>query len=157
VPRVSRARVIAADPGRVWELVSDPHSLPRWWPRIKRVEDVSEGAGNEPARWTAVLETERGTGVRADYRCVDVEDRRRYGWSQEVEGTPFERILRRSALEISLKPSDGATRVELASDETLRGLSRLGSPMLRGAAKRRLDEALDGIERALVGEVAPDA
>ena len=39
----------------------------------------------------------------------------------------------------------------LTSEERLRGLSRLGSPMMRGASQRRLDEALDGIERALVG------
>jgi hypothetical protein len=33
-------------------------------------------------------------------------------------------------------------------------LSRLGSVMLRGAARRRLDEALNGVELALVGEGA---
>lgn len=120
------------------------------------MEDVTEPVGDEPARWTAVLQTGRGSGVRADFRRSAHEVQRRYGWSQEVEGTPFERILRRSALEISLRTRDGSTEVELASDETLRGLSRLGSPMLRGAAKRRLDEALDGIERALVGEGAVD-
>ncbi len=37
----------------------------------------------------------------------------------------------------------------LAGSERLRGLSRLGSPMMRRAIRRRLDEALDGIERAL--------
>jgi hypothetical protein len=40
--------------------------------------------------------------------------------------------------------------VTLASSERLRGLSRLGSPMMRRATKRRLDDALDGIEQALV-------
>ena len=30
-------------------------------------------------------------------------------------------------------------------------MSRLGSGMVRGASKRRLDEALDGIELALTG------
>ena len=42
--------------------------------------------------------------------------------------------------------------MSLTSEETLRGLSRLGAPMMRGAARRRLDEAFEGIERALVGE-----
>ncbi len=37
-------------------LVSDPHSLPRWWPKVMRVEDVT-GRGNR-SRWTAVLETD---------------------------------------------------------------------------------------------------
>jgi hypothetical protein len=39
--------------------------------------------------------------------------------------------------------------VTLAGSERLRGLSRLGSLMMRRAIGRRLNEALDGIERAL--------
>ena len=145
--------MIAVDPARVWELVSDPHSLPRWWPRTLRVEDVDEGEGGDGApRWTTVLETSRGSGVRADYRCVDLVPGERYAWSQEIEGTPFERILRSSMLEIGLRPEAAGTEVSLTSDEALRGLSRLGSTMVRGATRRRLDEALDGIERALLGE-----
>lgn len=147
--RVSRARVIAADQARVWELVSDPHSLPRWWPRAQRVEDVR--GSDEDARWTAVLGTDRGQGVRADFRCTEAQRGERYAWEQEIAGTPFERILQRAGLEIGLAPEARGTRVELTSDETLRGLSRLGSPLMRGAARRRLDEALEGIERALVG------
>jgi uncharacterized protein YndB with AHSA1/START domain len=146
--RVSRSRVIAADPGAVWDLVTDPHSLPRWWPRTKRVEDV-HGEGVE-ARWTSVLETERGAGVRADFRCAEWRPGELYAWEQEVEGTPFDRILRDAGLEIRLAAAEWGTRVAMTSEETLRGLSRLGSPMMRGAARRRLDEALEGLERALV-------
>jgi uncharacterized protein YndB with AHSA1/START domain len=151
MPKVSRSRTIEASAERVWALVSDPHNLPRWWPRIMRVEDV-QGKG-ERARWTAVLETERGTGVRADYRCLGSTDRRRFAWKQDLDGTPFERILRESRMEIQLEAeSDGATEVRLQSHERLRGLSRLGSTMMRGATRRRLDEALDGINLALVGD-----
>ena len=150
MPKVSRSRVIAAEPDRVWDLISDPHSLPRWWPRTKRVEDVS-GDGKR-THWTAVLETERGTGVRADYRCTGSTERSRYAWEQQLAGTPFDRILRASRLEIALAGAGAGTEVTLTSDETLRGLSRLGSSMMRGASRRRLDEALDGIDRALVGD-----
>jgi uncharacterized protein YndB with AHSA1/START domain len=150
MPRVSRTRTIEASPERVWELVSDPHSLPRWWPRTTRVEDV-RNPGGDRAHWTAVLATDRGSGVRADFRCTASTRAVRYGWEQEVEGTPFERILRSSALEVGLAPLAAATAVTLTSDEALRGLSRLGASMMRGASRRRLDEALDGIERALVG------
>ena len=151
MPKVSRSRVIAAERDRVWALVSDPHSLPRWWPRTKRVEDVRGGDGKR-AHWTAVLETERGTGVRADYRCTASTEGARYAWEQELAGTPFDRILRASRLEIALAGDERGTKVTLTSEETLRGLSRLGSSMMRGASRRRLDEALDGIDRALVGE-----
>jgi uncharacterized protein YndB with AHSA1/START domain len=147
---VSRSRVFAVEPRRIWDLVSDPYSLPRWWPRVLRVEDV-RGSGKR-ARWTTVLETERGAGVRADYRCVGATEGERYSWEQEVEGTPFERILRRSSMEVGLGAEAEGARVTLTSDESLRGLSRLGASLLRGASKRRLDDALDGIARALVGD-----
>jgi uncharacterized protein YndB with AHSA1/START domain len=151
MPRVSRSRTIAAESARVWDLVSDPHSLPRWWPRTQRVEDVRDPGGRR-AHWTTVLGTERGTGVRADFRCISSTHGLRYAWEQEIEGTPFERILKASRLEIGLDRDGDETRVTLTSNETLRGLSRLGSAMMRGASRRRLDEALEGIERALVGE-----
>ena len=150
MPRVSRTRVISAQPERVWELVSDPHNLPRWWPRTKRVEDVRGPAGGR-AHWTAVLETERGAGVRADYRCTAATAERRYSWEQEIAGTPFERVLSAAELEIGLSPAAGGTEVTLTSRETLRGISKLGATLMRGAARNRLDEALTGIERALVG------
>jgi uncharacterized protein YndB with AHSA1/START domain len=150
VAKVSRSRVIAADRERIWQLVSDPHNLPRWWPKTKRVEDVRGGEGKR-AHWTAVLETERGTGVRADYRCTGSTARERYAWEQQLAGTPFDRILRSSSLEIALAGATEGTEVTLTAEETLRGLSRLGSGMMRGASRRRLDEALDGIDRALVG------
>jgi uncharacterized protein YndB with AHSA1/START domain len=150
MPRVSRTRVIPVDQGRVWELISDPHNLPRWWPRTKRVEDV-RGPTGARAHWTAVLETERGTGVRADYRCTSATANKRYEWEQQIEGTPFARVLRAARLEIGLSPADDGTAVTLTSEESLRGLSKLGATMMRGAARSRLDEALAGIERVLVG------
>jgi uncharacterized protein YndB with AHSA1/START domain len=152
MPRVSRTRVIAAPRDRVWELVSDPHHLPRWWPRATRVEDVTGEAGSKRARWTVVLETEKGRGVRADYRCISAADRERYVWEQELAGTPFARIVRSSETGVHMKGDDGDTAVTVYTRERLRGMSRLGSPMMRGAVKQRLDDALDGIERALVAD-----
>jgi uncharacterized protein YndB with AHSA1/START domain len=152
MPKVSRTRLIGAPRERVWDLIADPHNLPRWWPRTMRVEDVrGEGARS---RWTAVLETERGSGVRADFRCSASTAGKRIAWEQEIEGTPFERVLRSSGLEIALDEQDSGTKVKLTSEETLRGLSRLGSGMVRTATRRRLEDALDGIELALVGETA---
>ena len=99
--------------------------------------------------WTTVFGTEKGNTVRADYRCTASEEPRRYGWEQEIEGSPFERVLKSAAVAIELKPDDGDTVVTLMANETLRGFSRLGGPMMRGAAGGRLDDALDGSERAL--------
>jgi uncharacterized protein YndB with AHSA1/START domain len=133
----------------VWSLVSDPYSLPRWWPRTSRVENVERKSAGRRSQWTKVLETSEGRGVRADYRCLSSAENERYVWEQELEGTPFARHLRSSRIEIALREHGGGTRVDLSSVQSLRGMSRLGSPMMRRGQGGILDEALDGIERAL--------
>jgi uncharacterized protein YndB with AHSA1/START domain len=149
VPRVSRRRTIAASRSRAWELVSDPYNLPRWWPRATRVENVEGEPGAAGSQWTTVLQTAEGRGVRADYRCAGSAAGERYAWEQQLSGTPFERHLRRSGLDIRLASAGEATEVALSATQTLRGLSRLGSPLMRRSQAALLDEALDGIERAL--------
>ncbi len=151
MPRVSRRRTISATPSEVWNLVSDPYGLPRWWPRTSRVESVDRKSGGRRSQWTKVLQTAEGRGVRADYRCVSAAEPERYVWEQRLEDTPFARHLRKSTVEIRLRPDGAGTEVSLTSTQALRGLSRLGSPMMRGGQRKILDEALDGIENALTG------
>ncbi|HEY1285571.1 MAG TPA: SRPBCC family protein [Solirubrobacterales bacterium] len=154
MPRVSRRRTIAASPAEVWELISDPYSLPRWWPRTSRVEAVDRKSSGRRSHWTKVLQTAEGRGVRADYRCVSSAEGERYVWEQELEGSPFARHLRSSTVEIALRPEGEGTAVTITSSQRLRGMSRLGSPMMRGGQGRIIDEALEGIERALSGNGA---
>lgn len=135
----------------VWDLVSDPYSLPRWWPRVSRVESVDRKPEGRRSQWTKVLETAEGRGVRADYRCLSSAEGERYVWEQQLAGSPFERHLRRSVVEIGLRAANMGTEVSLSSEQKLRGMSRLGSPMMRGAQGKILDQALDGLERALGG------
>jgi uncharacterized protein YndB with AHSA1/START domain len=151
MPRVSRRRVISASTAEVWDLVSDPYNLPRWWPRTTRVESVDVKPGGKRSQWTKVLQTAEGRGVRADYRCLSAAERERYVWEQQLEGTPFGRHLRSSRVEVGLRDAGGATEVSLTSAQKLRGMSRLGSPLMRGGQGKILTEALDGIERALTG------
>jgi hypothetical protein len=117
-----------------------------------RVENVDGEPGSEGSQWTTVLETAEGRGVRADYRCTASVEPVSYGWEQQIEGTPFERHLRRSAVDLTLAEADEGTTVALSALQALRGLSRLGSPMMRGGQGKILEQALDGIERALAGE-----
>ncbi len=147
MPRVTRQRRVGAPVDVVWELVSDPYSLARWWPRTMRVESV-EGEEAD-LQWTKVLGTAEGRGVRADFRCIESVDGERFGWEQLIPGTPFERHLRRYEVQVSLGDEGDNTAVTLAATQTLRGLSRLGSPMMRRGQGALLDEALDGLERAL--------
>ncbi|MFI5028860.1 MAG: SRPBCC family protein [Solirubrobacterales bacterium] len=152
--RVSRRRMVPAPVEEVWSLVSDPYSLPRWWPHTSRVENVEAKGGGRRGEWTQVLETAEGRGVRADYRCISSAEGERYVWEQQVAGTPFERHLRSSRVEIALRGGAEGTEVRLTSEQTLRGMSRLGSPLMRRGQGGILDEALDGIERAMAGGVA---
>jgi uncharacterized protein YndB with AHSA1/START domain len=147
--RVTRRRIVPAPVAEVWDLVSDPYSLPRWWPRTTRVENVDAKGGGRRSEWTQVLETAEGRGVRADYRCLSSAENERYVWEQQLSGTPFERHLSASRVEIGLRPDGEGTEVRLTSEQTLRGMSRLGSPLMRRGQGAILDEALDGIERAL--------
>jgi uncharacterized protein YndB with AHSA1/START domain len=141
--------MIAVPVEQVWDLISDPYSLPRWWPRTGRVENVEQKSAGRRSQWTKVLETSEGRGVRADYRCLSAAENERYVWEQQLEGTPFARHLRSSRIEIVLRKHDDGTQVNLSSVQALKGMSRLGSPMMRRGQGAILDEALDGIERAL--------
>lgn len=147
MPRVSRRRRLEASPGDIWRVVSDPYHLPRWWPRTQRVENVTSGAP-KGRKWTQVLETRDGRGVRADYRCVSAAEGERYVFEQLLAGTPFDRILREARTEIRMQPERDGTRVTMTAEQRLRGLSRLGGLMMRRAMGRTLTEALNGLERA---------
>ena len=155
MPTVSRSRLIPAPSERVWSLVSDPHNLPRWWPETIRVEDVHGEPGAKRSRFTQVLETSKGKPVRADFRCTASTAGRRIVWEQELEGTPFEGFLREAELELRLDEpgeraeSARATNVTVEGRRRLRGMSRLGSLMMRRATGRTLNQALDGIEMAV--------
>lgn len=153
MPRASRKRFVAAPPSDVWSIVSDPYHLPRWWPRVTRVENVRAVKGGRRSQWTTVMETAQGKPVRADYRCVSAAEGERYVWEQEVDDTPFERMLDSSRTEIRLDQEDGGTRVRITTEQRLRGLSRLGGPMMRRATRRVIDAALRELETI----VAPGA
>src|SRR5919201_1983935 len=131
--RARRSRVIPASRADVWDVVSDPYHLPRWWPNVSRVEGVYERKGGSGSQWTKVFETRSGKAVRADFRCRFSRAPAAYGWEQEIVGSPFEKYLRSSVTEFSLSDAgDGGTLVEIESDQRLRGISRFGGgTMLR--------------------------
>jgi uncharacterized protein YndB with AHSA1/START domain len=141
---------VEASVPEVWKLVSDPYALPRWWPRVSRVEDVDQRSAGRRTQWTKVLETQHGRGVRADYRCVSSAEPERYVWEQQLEGSPFEKHLKESRVEIELHAAgEGETRVVMTSTQTMRGMSRLGGWLMRKGQRDILDGALGGIEEAL--------
>ena len=141
MPRVHLSRTIDATPEQVWRTVCDPHHLPRWWPRVQRVEAVDR------ERFTEVLATDKGHSVRADFRVLESRAPEVRRFRQEVDGTPFERLLRSAETSIALAPDDGGTRVTLEIRQRLRGVGALGGFMVRRATRRLADEALEALDR----------
>jgi uncharacterized protein YndB with AHSA1/START domain len=134
-----RTRKLAAPQQQIWELIADPHHLPRWWPGVERMEAVEEDS------FTQVFKTKRGRPVRADFRVLESQPPWVRAWEQEIPGTPFERVLNESIIEVRLEPVEGGTEVTIAHSQKLRGYSRTGGLMLRRASGAKLDEALDGL------------
>jgi uncharacterized protein YndB with AHSA1/START domain len=168
VPTARASRTIAAPVEDLWLVIADPHHLPRWWPRVTRVEDVAEGA------FTQVMRTRKGRVVRADFDVVELDEAARtLRWEQRIEGTPFATVLRSSQTELRLAPAaaggieapderheraGAGTEVTIELHQELSASTRAGGawalpmPGFRGRLVRRaaaatIDEALDGLER----------
>ncbi len=140
---VTRSRTVAAAPERVWAVVGEPRSLARWWPRVERVKAIT------PQGWTTVLRSERGRAVRADWRLDEQEALRRRAWAQEIEGTPFAKVLTERRVEVVLEATEDGTRVTLELRQRGRGMARFGRFMLRRAARRELSTALERLDDVL--------
>ncbi|MHB1468628.1 MAG: SRPBCC family protein [Solirubrobacteraceae bacterium] len=164
MPTASASRSIDAPAERLWEVVSDPHHLPRWWPRVERVEAV------EGRAFTEVLRSDRGRLVRADFVVLERDERKlRVLFAQQVAGTPFARILVSSETEVVLRAPGGReqapTEVSVTLEQTLPSplsqrtagiplsqsrfglFAQLGSPLVRRAAHATVKGALDGLQR----------
>lgn len=160
MPTARRTRTIAASPRELWEVLGDPHHLPRWWPRVNRVEAVQADA------FTEVLISDKGKIVRADFKLLDTVESQRVVWAQQIENTPFARVLKSAETEIRLDGASGiddpATEVTIELRQELQGfrgsgalslrmtgIASFGSPLVRRAAHATIEEALDGLERIL--------
>ena len=151
-----RSATFAGTPESLWATVGDPYHLPRWWPGVQRVEDV------DPDGFTQVLAGRGGHPVRADYAVVEQTEPERCRWRRKPDGTPLERLLRRTEVTIELSPATqtgcpgtgggaagsgggaAATRVTLTLRQAA-GLSRVGTQRRTGRAE--LDQALAELGR----------
>jgi uncharacterized protein YndB with AHSA1/START domain len=146
MPTTRRSRTIAAPVEEVWEVIEDPHHMPRWWPGVTRMESV------EDDRFTQVFKTKKGRPVRVDFHLVnssppDDGASAQRSWEQEIAGSPFERVLSESIIQVALQAETIGTRVTIEHRQKLRGSSRTGGFLFRRATRAKLDEALDGLEQ----------
>ena len=136
-----RETVVPRAPDEVWQVVSDPAQLPRWWPGVTRVEDATAHA------WTTVLASPKGKSVRMDYSRVEATEPTRLVWRQEVAASPFERILEEATTSLELAQTESGTRVAIELEQKPRGWARFAPLQFRAAGKRQVEGAVEGLER----------
>jgi uncharacterized protein YndB with AHSA1/START domain len=136
---VTRSQRIAATAEEIWTVVSDAHHLPRWWPGVTRVENVARD------RFTEVIPTRRGKPMRLDFRIVESIAPERLTWAQDLQGTPFERLLSAWTTTVTLQSDGDACIVTLEESQQLKGSLRAGALLQRRPARRRLESALEGL------------
>lgn len=124
MPTASETRTIAAPPIELWQVVCDPYRLPRWWPRVERVEGV------EGAFFTELLRSSGGKLLRADFEVSQRSDAEmRIGWAQQIAGTPFAHVFCAVDVTVQLSAITGVnaatgTAVTLTLAQRLKGLFR---------------------------------
>jgi uncharacterized protein YndB with AHSA1/START domain len=138
---VQRETVVPGSLDEVWRVVSDPDQLPRWWPGVTRVEEAT------PEAWTTVLTSPKGKSVRMDFTRVAAEEPSRLVWRQEVEQSPFERILAEATTSVELSAAADGTHVAIALDQKPRGWARFAPLQFRAAGTRQVQGAVEGLER----------
>jgi uncharacterized protein YndB with AHSA1/START domain len=138
---VRGAITVPRAPEEVWDVISDPAQLPRWWPGVTRVEEATAAA------WTTVLTSPKGKSVRMDYTRVHAAEPTRLVWRQEVDESPFERILAEATTSLELSHADDGTRVAIELEQKPRGWARFAPLQFRAAGKRQVEGALEGLER----------
>ena len=138
---VRRETEVPAAPEEVWRVVSDPARLPQWWPAVTRVEEAG------PDAWTKVLSSPRGKTVRVDYTRLEAVEGERLVWRQELEESPFERILALAVTTLELHAADAGTHVAVELEQKPRGWARFAPLQFRAAGARQVQGAIDGLRR----------
>jgi hypothetical protein len=108
---------------------------------VARVEEATAQA------WTTVLTSPKGKSVRMDYSRVTATAPTLLVWRQEVEQSPFERILAEATTSLELSEDEAGTRVAIELDQKPRGWARFAPLQFRAAGTRQVEGALSGLER----------
>jgi hypothetical protein len=85
--------------------------------------------------------------VRADYTRLEAVEGERLVWRQELEESPFERILALAVTTLELHPADARTHVTIELEQKPRGWARFAPLQFRAAGARQVQGAIDGLRR----------
>lgn len=143
--RVEVERVIAHPVDRVFAVVSDPPSRPRWQENTSDVEVLTPGPAGLGTRWR---ERSRGIGAVAA-EVVGFESGRLWEESGTADGGTG-RITVRTEPE-----GGGSTRVHVVVEIHLKGLRRVMEGALEPVVARQLPKDLERLEALLDAGGAP--
>lgn len=145
----SATRTVDLTPADIWFLVCEGNRLVSWWPLAERAEDVRGG------RFTLVLRSSRGVPVRMDWRVATSQRDRVQRWEQELAGTPFQRVLRRSAVELRLEPvGEDGCRITMSVERELATRGFVARLLGRRASRRQAGDALARLVRVATATAA---
>lgn len=133
----------------VFAYVTEVRNLPAWWPRVLRVEGVSDTPMVEGGIWTKVLEAGSGRRLRLDYTCVEMGAPSLIAWTHELRDTGLENHLRSQSTRIELTGIEGGTEVRITADADLKGTAKLVSPAMKKEQRRMVEGAISGLTDAL--------
>lgn len=140
MPTASVALEVPGAAESIWDWVADPARLPRWWPAVDRVDRPSSDV------YTRWVRSPRGNAVAMTFRLSELEPGRRAVWTQQLEGTAFERSIRSAEETIEIVPEADSTVVRLTLRRRLRGTARLGSAFIGRGQRRELEMARAALE-----------
>lgn len=139
--RVEVERVIAHPVDRVFAIVSDPPSRPRWQENTSGVEVLTPGPAGLGTRWR---EQSKGVGAVA-VEVVGFEADRLW----EESGTADGGIGR---ITVRMEPEgEGSTRVHVVAELHLKGLRRVMEGALGPIVARQIPKDLEQLETLLDG------
>jgi uncharacterized protein YndB with AHSA1/START domain len=142
---VAREASIDASAERIWNFVSDPELMSRWFALAERME-ILEGEGL--GRRQRMYAKSRGRDSEADQVVTRWEPPLLIAWRQEaerVDGKPTPRYATETRFSIELDPEGASTMVRLRGDQ-------VPSSFMRGLAIRRFGvrQAMRLMEDSLV-------
>lgn len=143
--RVEVERVIAHPVDRVFAVVSDPPSRPRWQENTSGVEVLTPGPAGLGTRWR---EQSKGIGT-VEAEVVGFEPDRLWEESGTADGGA-------GRITVRMEPEgEGSTRVQVVVELHLKGLRRVMEGALEPIVARQLPKDLERLEALLGAGDAP--
>ena len=139
---------VAAKPGRVYEILSDPKKTGHWLPNVTKVKTTNTKKGVGATRTVAMRMG--NTNLLSHQRVVAAEPGKRFAWIHDQDFVDKEQfdLLTDVGTVFELKQEGRGTRVKaVAHFEPKNIAARLAVPLFTQDVKKQMNAALDNLKR----------